>query len=127
MNTVAAGVVVVALTAGLVIFVQPDPAPIDPAAASWTVTAHKSVRWSLTCRVMAEKLTRSAYNPHDWVNRMDRQGRGSDAGQLVTDNGRCTLTKTAGKGSATLTVAKNGRQASQATDTGQQPAYAEVF
>ena len=121
------GIVVVALTATVVVLAQPAETPIDPAAASWTVTAHTSVRWSLTCRVMAEKLTRSAYNPHDWVNRMDRQGRGSDAGQLVTDNGRCTLTKTAGKGAATLTLAKIGSQASQSTDTGRKAAYAEVF
>ena len=127
MNTVFAGAGVMALTAAVVVLAQPEPAPIDPAAASWTVTAHRSVRWSLTCRVMAEKLTRSAYNPHDWVNRMDRQGRGSDAGQLVTDNGRCTLTKTAGKGPATLTLAKIGSQASQSTDTGRKAAYAEVF
>ena len=127
MKSVATGVFVVALTGAIVFLTQPEPAPLDPSAASWTVAADKSVRWSLTCRVMAEKLARSAYNPHDWVNRMDRAGRGSESGQLVTDNGRCTLTKTAGKGSATLTVAKNGRQASQATDTGQKPAYAEVF
>ena len=127
MKSLAAGVAAVALTAGLVIFAQPQPEPIDPSAASWTVTAHRSVRWSLTCRVMAEKLARSAYNPNDWVNRMDREGRGSDAGQLVTDNGRCTLTKTRGKGPATLTVAKNGQSAAQTTDTGLKPAYAEVF
>lgn len=127
MKSIAAGVIAVALTAGLVILAQPQPPPIDPAAASWTVTAHRSVRWSLTCRVPAEKLTRSAYNPHDWVNRMDREGRGSDAGQLVADRGRCSLVKTRGKGPVTLTVAKNGAKASQTTDTGLKPAYAEVF
>jgi hypothetical protein len=127
MKSVALGVVAVGLTAAVVIFAQPEPVPIDPAAASWKVEADKSVRWSLTCRVMAEKVTRSAYNPHDWVNRMDRAGKGPDSGQLVTDNGRCTLTKTAGKGPATLTLVKSDQRQAQTTDIGRKPAYAEVF
>jgi len=127
MKAAVAGGIIVVLTGALVVLAQPEETPIDPSAASWQVVAHKSVRWSLTCRVMAEKLDRSAYNPRDWVNRMDHDGRGSDAGQLVTDNGRCTLTKTRGKGPATLVVAKNGQRQAETTDTGLKPAYAEVF
>jgi hypothetical protein len=58
---------------------------------------------------------------------MDRNGRGPDAGQLITDNGRCTLTKTAGEGPATLVLSKAGTQSAQLTDTGLEPAYAQVY
>lgn len=127
MKSVILGAVAVALTGAVVILAQPEETPLDPSAATWQVVAPRSVRWSLTCRVMAEKLDRSAYNPHDWVNRMDHEGRGSESGQLITDNGRCTLTKTAGKGPATLALVKNGAREAQSTDTGLKSAYAEVF
>jgi hypothetical protein len=126
MKTAVAGGIIVVLTGALVVLAQPEETPIDPSAATWQVVAPRSVRWSLTCRVMAEKLDRSAYNPHDWVNRMDHDGRGSESGQLITDNGRCTLTKTAGRGEALLKLSKAGVSKAESTDRPDAPAHVEL-
>lgn len=112
---------------GLAVLTEPPEPPPPPGAVPWTVQAHRSVHWVLDCRVMSAKLTRDLYNPHDWVNRMTIDGKGSQSGHLVTDNGRCTLTKTKGEGPARLTLAKGAERPTQTTDTGARPAYAEVF
>ena len=93
----------------------------------WHVAAPQQAVWSLICRFRPITYEASRYDKLHWVNRLERQGQGPQAGRLPGDNGRCRLTKTGGPGPVGLALVKNGVATAAGTNDPARPAVVTVL
>lgn len=77
------------------------------------IQAAKDASYQLVCRYRPIKVDGILINT--WTH----DGKGAFKGNLPTDNGRCTLTKTAGTGPITLIITKNGQKSVVANQAGE--------
>lgn len=93
----------------------------------WHVSAPDGASWSLVCRFRPIVYYQSVYEQRVWGNRFARDGRGSQAGRLPTDNGSCTVTKTGGRGAVAIAMVKSGESRVQVTRDPARPAAVGFF
>ena len=116
-SIVAAGLT---LIAGSVALAQPAEVAQDlKGGLPWAVAADANATWRLECRFRPVTI-RGVYQ-----NRMVREGKGPQIGNLPTDNGSCTLTRLTGGGNIGVAVIKDGKPVAKGT-TGA-PAIINVF
>jgi hypothetical protein len=93
----------------------------------WSVVAPADAGWRLDCRFRPAVLEMSNYDRRHWANRFMREGRGPQRGALPTDNGRCNLTLTAGRGPIGLALVKDGKAQAAGTNDPARPANVTIF
>lgn len=86
-----------------------------------SVAAPQGASWTLECRFRPVTVTGRT------LNSISFQGSGPRRERLPGDNGRCTLTKTGGKGPIGLAVVKNGTATAAGTNDPATPASVQVF
>lgn len=72
----------------------------------YVVSAPADAVYRIDCRFRKFEVE-GKMNMKKVVNSMDLSGKGPKKGQLPTDNARCTLKQTAGRGPVVLTVTKD--------------------
>jgi hypothetical protein len=74
--------------------------PAAPAQIPYTVSAPEDAVYDLRCKFRAVRIQNAM------VNSANLSGKGAKKGLLPSDNARCLLKQTAGKGPVTLTIVK---------------------
>ena len=87
----------------------------------WHVAAPQGAAWTLNCRFKPIRVGSSL------TNSITLSGAGPMPGRLPGQDGRCTLTKTAGDGPVGIAVVKNGTPTAQGTNDPATPAMINVF
>ena len=93
----------------------------------WHVAALQGASWSLECRFKPVKFQDTIYNHNAWANRLNEQGRGSQAGRLPSTAGSCTVTKTGGRGAVALARVNDGASRVAVTTDPARPAAVGFF
>lgn len=87
---------------------------------AWAVSAPGGASWTMECRFRPVTIS----GVHQ--NRLQMSGTGDQMGRLPTDNGSCTLNKTAGEGRVGMALVKNNKPSAAGSD-GSAPAIINVF
>ena len=118
---VSTAALILSLTAAGAVSAQPKEVAGDlKGGLDWAVAAPQGASWTLDCRFRPVTI-RGVYQ-----NRMQVSGTGPQRGNLPTDNGSCTLTKTGGDGNVGVALVKDGKPTA-AGSTGAAPAVINVF
>lgn len=125
-RAIIAGLLAAIMAAGAA-SAQTDVGKDHHAGLPWAVAAPEGAGWTLTCRFRPVTLWMNQYNRQEWSNQLSRSGAGPASGRLPGNDGRCTLTKTGGRGPVGLALVKDGVATAQGTDTGREPARVSVF
>lgn len=72
----------------------------------WHVSAPEGAAWRLECRFPPVTYYRNAYDQKAWINKLERSGRGDDAGRLPLNIGDCHVWKTGGQGAVAIALAR---------------------
>lgn len=81
----------------------------------WHVSAPDGASWRLQCRFPPVTYERNSYDREAWINRLERSGRGEDAGRLPLNVGDCRVWKTGGRGAVAIALSRGGETRADAT------------